>query len=276
MNPPTPPRSLIDLGPPIAAGRTAEVFAWDPGRVVKLLRDGFPAVLVDQEAQGTRAAHQAGIGAPEPGETVEIDGRRGLILERVEGPNLVQVVNRQPSRVASYTVRLGRLHAQINAASGQGLPSQRARFAWQIYQAEKLPEDLQEPLLELLEGLPDGDRLCHGDFHPENVILSRRGLVVVDWEPAMRGNPAGDVATTCLWIRSVKTYVKGAMSGLVGLVGRRMERVYLDEYRKLAPGSLDRLEDWITVKAAIRYTEDERKEADWLLGLIRKRLELVE
>ncbi len=262
----------IDLGKPVASGRTAEIFALDQDRVVKLLREGFPAVLVDQEALGTRAAHRAGIGAPEPGEIVEIGGRRGLILERVEGPTLVQVVSRRPHLLVKYSRLLGRLHAQMHAASAPDLPSQKGRYIWQVNHAARLPADIKGAVLKMLEVLPEGDRLCHGDFHPENVILSRRGPVILDWEPAMRGDPAGDVATTCLWIRSVRTYFTGVLGWLLDLSGRISEPAYLSEYRKFAGGGLDRLEDWIMVRAATRYSEEERANFDWFERLIRKRL----
>ncbi|TMA37195.1 MAG: aminoglycoside phosphotransferase family protein, partial [Deltaproteobacteria bacterium] len=44
----------------------------------------------------------------------------------------------------------------------------------------------------MLETLPDGDQLCHGDMHPGNIMLSRRGPMVIDWTNARRGHPAAD------------------------------------------------------------------------------------
>ena len=49
---------------PIAEGRTAEVYAWEQGRILKLLRPGFPAYLAYQEEYITSAILQAGIPAP--------------------------------------------------------------------------------------------------------------------------------------------------------------------------------------------------------------------
>ncbi len=265
-------RDLASLGPPIAAGRTAEIYAWSKGQVVKLLREGFPPILVYQEALGTRTAYQAGMRVPEPGEMVIVGGRLGLILERVEGPTLIQAIGRRPHLLVGYSKLLGQLHAQIHAIHAPELPSQKERFAWQLNHVDNLPVDITEILLKMLDGLPEGDRLCHGDFHPENVILTTRGPVILDWEPAMRGSPAGDVAITCLWIRSLMTYFTGARRLLVGLTGRLMEGAYFDGYRQFAPGELDRLEDWITIKAAIRFGEVDRVVFDWLERLIRKKI----
>lgn len=44
----------------------------------------------------------------------------------------------------------------------------------------------------------EGATLLHRDLHPENVILSPRGPVVVDWTNAAAGEPAFDVAL--VWV----------------------------------------------------------------------------
>jgi aminoglycoside phosphotransferase (APT) family kinase protein len=49
-----------------------------------------------------------------------------------------------------------------------------------------------------MAGAAAGDRLCHGDFHADDVVLTRRGAVVLDWMTGTRGHPAGDVARTML------------------------------------------------------------------------------
>ena len=42
------------------------------------------------------------------------------------------------------------------------------------------------------------ERLIHVDFHPDNVLLSERGPVVIDWANSRSGKPAFDVAMT--WV----------------------------------------------------------------------------
>ena len=61
-----------------------------------------------------------------------------------------------------------------------------------------------------------GERLLHLDFHPDNVLLSRRGPVVIDWSNARAGEPALDVAMT---------WVICATSG--GVLGRVFTRLFL-------------------------------------------------
>jgi aminoglycoside phosphotransferase (APT) family kinase protein len=66
--------------------------------------------------------------------------------------------------------------------------------------------------------LGDG-RLLHFDLHPDNVLLSPSGPVVIDWAIARAGDPALDVAMT---------WVLCATSG--GLPGRIFARSFLRHF----------------------------------------------
>jgi aminoglycoside phosphotransferase (APT) family kinase protein len=48
----------------------------------------------------------------------------------------------------------------------------------------------------ILERLPDGEALCHGDFHPGQVTLSEGRAAVLDWNGAKRGDALFDYART--------------------------------------------------------------------------------
>ena len=67
--------SVTSLGKPIALGRTAEIYAWEQGQVLKLFQDWFSADRVEYEAQIAHAVHTSGLPVPAVGEVVEINGR---------------------------------------------------------------------------------------------------------------------------------------------------------------------------------------------------------
>lgn len=74
----------------------------------------------------------------------------------------------------------------------------------QILEAPMLSEEEKSVILKYLEKLPEGTRLCHGDFHPDNVLMDEQ-LWVIDWMTGVVGEPAGDAA------RSVVMFSLGAM-----------------------------------------------------------------
>ncbi len=176
-----------------------------------------------------------------------------------------QAMRRSPWRMSHYARLLGRMHAGLHRISAPTFPGLPGRVRRNLDQATLLSEARKAAVLRLLEGLPDEPTLCHGDFHPENIILAAGGPLVIDWEGSMQGSRSGDVAAICLWIRRVFLFGKGWPYRQIGL---RFERNYLSEYQR-ASGSLDHFEQWITILAACRMNEENASEFRYLEAMIR-------
>jgi aminoglycoside phosphotransferase (APT) family kinase protein len=67
----------------------------------------------------------------------------------------------------------------------------------------------------------------HLDLHPDNVILSRRGPVVIDWRNARRGDGAIDVATTWLIMATSEIPDVGLKGRVIGLVRHLFVNAFL-------------------------------------------------
>jgi aminoglycoside phosphotransferase (APT) family kinase protein len=113
---------------------------------------------------------------------------------------MLDVMPARPWRLGAYARHFAELHAGLHAKSVPDLPRQRERVEARVRSAP-LEARWRDAALRLLDTLPDGDRLCHGDFHPANVILSGAGPVIIDWPDATSGNPLADVARTLTLIR---------------------------------------------------------------------------
>lgn len=80
------------LGEKIGEGAMSDVHAWAPGQVVKLFKTGIPGRISWYEAYMTRAVFAAGGPAPEVLDEVKVEGRRGIVLPRLDGPTLLQLL----------------------------------------------------------------------------------------------------------------------------------------------------------------------------------------
>lgn len=201
----------------VGRGFTADVYAWGAGRVLKLFHAGFPIRKVWREYQATLAVVRAGLPAPAVYDVVEMDGgRAGMVMERIDGPSMLERVQARPWTLLHAARELADLHAQVhhsNTPTPAELPSQREQLAAEIdYEASTtafaasaaaLSSDEKNFATQRLAELPDGEAMCHGDFHPANILYpaSRRGPVVIDWGRASRGHPLGDVAYTSRLMR---------------------------------------------------------------------------
>lgn len=258
--------------PPVAQGRTAEIYAWDDRHVLKLYREWCPPDWVDYEARIARAVYGAGVPSPEAGEIVQVDGRRGLMYERLEGISMLEDMNARPWMLWQYARSLGELHARIHEKFISGLPSYKDRLRHDIGEASQFPDELRPKALAMLEQLPDGQNLCHGDFHPGNVFLTKHGLVAIDWMTACCGSPWADVARTSL-ILSIGAKAAGRqVNPLIRAAIQLYHRTYLDRYCAFREHTTNELRRWRPVIAAARLSENIIPEREALIKIVHEGL----
>lgn len=154
-------------GPLLASGRDADIFEYGPGLVLRRSRDGRSM------ASEARTMEYLGIqGYPVPAVEQISDDGCDLVMERIQGLTMVEALGRAPWTVRHQGSVLADLHRRLH----------------------------EVPSPDFLSPAPigQGGRILHLDLHPLNVIIGRKGPVVIDWTGATRGDPAIDV---CLaWV----------------------------------------------------------------------------
>lgn len=238
------PREIIrvgELGPVIGSGRKARVHALDGERVVKL----FIAPDEDEiaaEILAMSAAVEAGAPAPRIYGLADMEGRRGIVMERLRGESLLDLLEARPvARLRRTAEILADLAATIARCHAPGLPRAQERFA--DYCASSLVSDaLGERTRALIGRLPAGERLIHGDLHPGNVMVTANGPVAIDWQWACRGPLGADAAFTRQNIASRvhppdrRLAERGFRSALSTL--------YTHHYRRSSGTSRDEIAQW--------------------------------
>ncbi|MWV44532.1 phosphotransferase [Paenibacillus sp. HJL G12] len=258
----------------IAAGRTAELFACEHQRVLKLFRDGIPRELAEKEFKISEAMYQSGISVPQPFEMREKEGRLGIVYEKAEGMTMLAAISQNPGIVEAEARRMAKLHAEIHKGNVEGLTRQKALLASQIAEAPFLTEDEKNKIVAGLDLLEEGFVICHGDYHPDNIIVGSK-VWVIDWMTATSGNPAADVARTLLMLRTgtLPEELPPQVQELFARIREQLTSVYLQEYMNITGISYDNIKCWMVPVAAARLVEwIPEKEKEKLLDLIRKPL----
>ena len=151
----------------LGAGRASDIFALGGGRVLRRLRSPGDTVA---EAAVMQHARSHGFPAPEVYEVTATE----MVMDRVDGPTMLDEIIHDPGGVQDHAAVLAALHRLLEVVPAP---------CW-----------LRRPF-------PDGDRLVHLDLHPGNVILSAGDPMVIDWTNAAAGPPGADSALVWLLAR---------------------------------------------------------------------------
>jgi hypothetical protein len=241
------------IGRLLAAGNVAEVFEWGP-RVVKLYRSAGAKPTVFREAGNHAAVEALGLPVPAIWGVQQIGGRWGIVFDGVSGASFAEQMRKDPTALPHYLEILARLQARVHARQAHQFGSLKVRLATRIARAKLLDEPRKQLLLDRLADMPDGDRLCHGDFHPINVLGEVSEPLVIDWPDACRGDPAADVCRSYL---------------LLKLHAEDIAEPYLDAYCRIANVLPGKILDWLPYVAAARLAEDAPDDHERLLEIAR-------
>ncbi|HMJ63960.1 MAG TPA: phosphotransferase [Candidatus Binatia bacterium] len=188
-----PSESQLEQERLIGRGLTSEVFGWGKDRVLKLNLAWVPVSTAQREFAVTCAVHGAGVNVPAVFELVQVGGRHGIVFERVHGPSMVSEVEKRPWSLFAAARQLAELHARLHDFDAPPeLPSQREQIESWIDRAPDFSAAEKDVAHRNLARLPAGKCICHGDFHPANIILSARGAMIIDWSRGTRGHALAD------------------------------------------------------------------------------------
>ena len=223
----------------LGVGRVAEVFACGE-LVVKLYKSTVPKRAPFGEAAILTAVEALGLPAPIVYGVHRIGDRWGVLMSRIEGATLAEAMKHQVGTLPVQLDQMARLQLQVHNHPATQFANMKTRLASHIRQASTLSEPRQNTLLAELAAMPDGDRLCHGDFHPYNIMGPAGHEVLIDWPNASQGDPAADVCRTYVLLRSVSSQLASA---------------YVDAYSQVSGESRDAILNWLPFVAAARLAE---------------------
>ena len=176
----------------------------------------------------------------------------------------------KPWKLGHFARLLAELHADMHAQQAPELPSQKQRLIDKTKGAAPLSDRLKAQALDALTEMPDDDRLCHGDFHPDNVLMTANGPVIIDWVDATQGHPMADVARSSLLLSTglLPPEIPRPVRWLLSAVRRRFHDLYLQHYLSVYLGDRKALEAWRPLIAAARLSENIEEEQSRLIAKV--------
>jgi tRNA A-37 threonylcarbamoyl transferase component Bud32 len=260
----------------IGEGSTAKVIVLDERTVVKQFFDRVSRSSIENEYLKSKSVMHTGLPVPIILKKVIHNGQTALLYERINGSSLTKKLLNQPWTALNLINQMANLQVLMHDKEISSFPQQKDILQHKITLAEELSESEKSFIAERLSKLPTGNSLCHGDFHPDNILLDERGPIIIDWADASQGNRLADLARTLLILQygGLPSEIKPFKRKAVLYVRNLLAGKYIRCYRRSFHFSLDSLKEWILPIAAARLSENiPAQEKERLVMLVKQYIE---
>jgi uncharacterized protein (TIGR02172 family) len=240
---------------PLASGGQADIFELPDGRILRLLRKPEDEFLVRYEITVLKTVRSHGIFAPEAFEVVTVDNRPGFIMERIYGESMQAKLFQKPLTILQTAWKLADLHMRLGAIEATPeILNTKIRARAYIAQSGFLSQEHKDFAVQLLNELPDKACLCHGDFHPGNILVNKAGNHIIDWCGATKGDILSDIAHTYLLLKNTPKlpHISWLMNAVTKATANIMARTYLQTCNQLQNFDWNDFSKWTIVRAAER------------------------
>ncbi|MDF2943186.1 MAG: aminoglycoside phosphotransferase [Herbinix sp.] len=257
----------------LAQGGQAEIYELDENKVIRVLRNKEDEEYLKVELSVMKSLKEKDKAVPTVYEYRKIEERPSLIMERLNGDSMLEQIRKSPLQILNYAERLATLHMEIaDSAEGLGLISINDRAAHLIPKSELLEPKLKEFILTILSEMPRGNDICHGDFHPGNIIITKGQYYVIDWFGATSGNKLSDIAHTYLILRNTPRLpgITGFQNFIISRSASVISGRYLSTCAKLQPFDRSEFSRWMVIRAAERVFYGSPFEKEALIKFLRK------
>ncbi len=248
------------IGAVIGKGNTADVFEMGNDKVIKLFHPGYSFHSVLCEYENSKLLNPLDLPTVKSYELVDWNGRHGIVYDKIDGKSMQDILldqdnlEKKPTLSAlleKYATALALVHKKILSCKLPSAVSLKSILKKNIEDTEQLSRQWKSKLIVTLNGLPDGDFFCHGDFHFGNVIVSRERYFIIDYMNVCRGHEYGDIARTVYLIEMTPVPAEILDRTFICEMKKQATDIYLKEMGV----SRECLSDWLMIITAARLGE---------------------
>lgn len=261
----------------IARGGEAEIYDAGDGKILRVVtRPGVK--LLETEKNLFPVLYSNNINVPRIYEFLETDGKPAELMQRINGNSLFGYMMSYPLKIPQTIKKMALLQSRIFDVKADKLKTIKDNVQYFASRPPLLDKQLIDFTLKLLAELPEENYLCHGDFHPGNILTQDNDFYVIDWSGAYKGSYLCDVANTYLLMKRVPR-VPGQSSinySVTKRAGSFIAKSYLKEISQLREFDRAAFSKWTVIMSFLRVNYGLPSERDGRIGYISKCYELNE
>ncbi len=226
----------------------------DGNLAIKEFDAGYSKADILNEALNQARVEETDLNIPKIHAVEVVDGKWSIVMDYIEGVTLNRLMRENPEKENEYLNMFIDLQRTVLSKRVPMLNKLKDKMQGRISMAD-LDATTRYDLHTRLDSLPKHYNLCHGDFHPCNIIIKPDGTpYIIDWSHATQGNSSADVA---------RTYLSFYLDGR-----KELAEKYLNLYCKKSDTAKQYVQKWIPIVAASRLTKAKVEEDAFLRSWI--------
>ena len=238
----------------VIAVRTNKTVYRDGDKCIKVFNEDYSKADVLNEALNQARIEETGLNIPKIHEVTTIDGKWAIVSDYIEGKTLAELMAEDEDKTDEYLNLLVDIQLEVHSKTCPLLNKLKDKMSRKISETELDATTCYE-LHTRLEGMPKHKKVCHGDFNPSNIIITKDGTpYIIDWAHATQGNASADVA---------RTYLLFCLNG-----DTVKAKKYLEIFCKKSNTAKQYVEKWMPIVAASQSVKGNEKEREFLLSWV--------
>lgn len=238
----------------VIAERKNKTIYRDGDRCIKVFNQDYSKADVLNEALNQARIEETGLNIPKISEITTIDGKWAIVTEYIKGKTLAEIMEEDEENKEKYLNLLVDLQLEVNSKTCPLLGKLKDKMNRKISMSE-LDATTRYDLHTRLEGMPKHNKVCHGDFNPSNIIITKDATpYIIDWAHATQGNASADAA---------RTYLLFCLNG-----DHDGANMYLDLFCKKSDTAKQYVQKWMPIVAASQSVKGNEKEREFLLSWV--------
>lgn len=244
----------MNLDIKIGNGAQANVYLYK-NNAIKVFRQGYDKTFVFYEAMITSLIEKVGLPIAKVQEVININNKIALKMDYIEGVTLHECLLSDIDNASKYVDIMVDLQLEVHSKNIRVPLCLNNKLREKIKGNMSIKDSKKNKLLKILDRLPEGKSLCHGDFHGYNIIKHDDKYYIIDWIDATIGCANADVC---------RTYM------LYLFHSSELSELYLETYCTRTGKSKKDILEWLPIIAAARLSEKNEEEKEKIYSLIEK------
>lgn len=239
----------------VGGGMNGDVYRISDDKAIKVYSEKVSLYEIIKEERITRWAFEAGLPTSCTLGLVKVEDKVALLYEYTNIKGVAKYIVDDPEHFDEYIKDYANFLKKIDTikADTNFLPSKKKEFLSYLKDiSDEIDEEHYQKLTRIINSIPEGNTIVHGDAHARNIRYSKNGLRVIDLGDLGYGDPIFElVALYATYVGYRKISTKDVVKIGNENYQKIWDSLFPNMYPELSKNELEKKENYL---AALAYT----------------------